>query len=178
MVLVATRTRFAVLLALLAVAPRATADGMCRMPDPVVSEEQLNRDTEGMNAEQLTTHTIKVAEAGKLAQALPLFQRVLRLAPSNAQYFSNAGVTYMRLGLYHSAEACFNRGAELCKKQGILGARCSSLGNLGALSAYLPDKLSTKERAVQNVARLSDTRRAMMSSNGFCCFMAAAIYGG
>ena len=45
---------------------------MCRMPDPVVSEEDLDRDTTGMTAEQLTTHAIKVAERGRLAHALPL----------------------------------------------------------------------------------------------------------
>ena len=80
---------------------------------------------------------------------------MLRLEPGSAQYYSNIGVTYMRLGLYHSAEACFNRGTELCEKQGIRARECQARENLQALASYLPSELSAKQRRTTNVVRFS-----------------------
>lgn len=47
------------------------------------------------------------ANEGKLNDALPFFKKACRLAPREANYWNNLGVTQLRLGLLEEAEAAF-----------------------------------------------------------------------
>ena len=75
----------------------STAHGI---PMPIHSES-----TTGLSSSQINQRAIQLAQKGFVQEAIPLFERALELEPTNAEYWNNAGVTLMRLKLYHSVSA-------------------------------------------------------------------------
>jgi hypothetical protein len=92
------------------------------LKDHLKYAKTINHDTSEMYAEFRTggsikyedtgegvgERAVKLAEAGKLKQALPLFEAAVAGAPRNAQAVENLGVTQMRLGLLVAAKESLN----------------------------------------------------------------------
>jgi tetratricopeptide (TPR) repeat protein len=57
-------------------------------------DEMPERNSE--ESERLTGEAIDLAEAGDVATSLPLFEKAVKLDPSNAKHYENLGVTQMR----------------------------------------------------------------------------------
>ena len=57
-------------------------------------DEMPERNSE--ESERITGEAIDMAEAGDVASSLPLFEKAVKLDPSNAKHYENLGVTQMR----------------------------------------------------------------------------------
>lgn len=64
-------------------------------------------------AKRATELAIAVANNGDLVGALGHFERAVGLAPTDANYWSNLGVTQMRLGLLSEARSAFEQSAKI-----------------------------------------------------------------
>jgi len=58
-------------------------------------------------ARQTNEKALKLAQSGKLVEALPIFIEAMNLAPGESEFINNVGVTEMRLGRLESAMSRF-----------------------------------------------------------------------
>ena len=112
--------------------PRAgiDADGVVE-PDP-------------QKAAELRSQAIELAMADKLSEALPLFERAVKYAPTDAFYMSDLGVTYLRLNDLDKAKEILDRANE------ISPGEASILDNLKALQQHLDHRDGQRMRAASN----------------------------
>ncbi len=75
-------------------------DGSVTRPDP----QQARKENDA---------ALKLAQSGKLVDALPQFLRAMELDPANSEYINNVGVTEMRLGRLDSAMSRFKHALEI-----------------------------------------------------------------
>ena len=86
-----------------------------------------------LDAKSMQDSAIKLATAGKLQEALSMFQEAVNLDGSNPRYFNNLGVTQMRLHLWEEAEKTFLHALELDS------GSADASDNLAELYRYRPD---------------------------------------
>ena len=63
--------------------------------------------------QQINIDAIARAQSGDLRGSLELFRKLLQSDASNSEWWNNAGVTLMRLRLYHLSEVHFRRALEI-----------------------------------------------------------------
>ena len=63
--------------------------------------------------QHLNRKAISLAQHGELRGALELFRELSKIEPENSEYWNNAGVTLMRMKLYHLAEVHFRQALQL-----------------------------------------------------------------
>ena len=63
--------------------------------------------------QQINSDAIARAQSGDLRGSLELFRKLLQSDPGNSEWWNNAGVTLMRLRLYHLSEVHFRRALEI-----------------------------------------------------------------
>jgi len=106
-------------------------------PVPAYDDVALEPDPE--NAEKARADAIELAMADKLANALPLFERAVKLAPDNAFYLSDLGVTYLRLNYLDKAKETLDKANEMAPGQ------ASILENLKAVLQHLDHRAGVLE---------------------------------
>lgn len=95
-------------------------------------------------AAELRSQAIDLAVADKLTEALPLFERAVKYAPTDAFLMSDLGVTYLRLNELDKAKEVLNKANE------ILPGEASILDNLKALQQHLDHRDGQRMRAANN----------------------------
>ena len=95
----------------------------------------------------LRDSAIRLAEAGKVRAAIPLFQAAVALRPSDPQAHSDEGVSWMRLQEYPESWGAFKRALDIDPSHGL------SLQNKKELIAFLQQTPDGKAIMRNNLAR-------------------------
>jgi Flp pilus assembly protein TadD len=81
----------------------------------------------GKDPESVHEQALVLANEGDLEQALPYFKRAAQLDPSKETYWSNLGVTQMRLNLLDDALVSFTRGSRINPDSSLINENINAL---------------------------------------------------
>ena len=102
-------------------------------PAPPLFRIEQERGANASDVQVLRDKALALIKLNQLDAALPLFEAVAALHPNDAQYFSDLGVTWMRMGEWAQAWGAFGRALSLDP------AHALALENSGDLRKFLGD---------------------------------------
>lgn len=102
----------------------------------------------------LEVHAIKLAEEGKLAEALQVFEQALSVAPTRASVYNNRAQALRLVGRDEEAQVDLSKAIELCSEQPR--TKCTALCQRGVLYRK-QNNVDAARKDFENAAQLGSS---------------------